>query len=187
MWDVVFWEYQGVDCAKFPWTTLNSMLKNTSLSFQARPQQTVALRFYITWTATDDFQCLYEIWSVNWTWLLWSWYKHSWSPNWLSLSWFTWSTEVIKSGNLINWWHCLMNITNWSSSVQYLDNVLYQSFTNSLTWVQTWIGIWLPLTDNRTSRALKWAISRVVVENIARSETERNNYFNKTKKYFWIA
>lgn len=189
MWAVSFWEYQWVDCAIFPWTSTNSQLKNTAMTFSARPQQSVALWFYITWTYQDYFQCIYEIWHKNWNNLLWSWYKHSWSPNWLSLSWFTWASEVVKSWNLINWWHCLMNITNWSSSVQYLDNVLYQSMTNQLTWEQNWIWIWLPtdctwLTDPKT-RCLIWALSRVVVENIAWNETKRNEYYNKTRKFFW--
>lgn len=185
-WSVIFWEYQWVDCARFPWTDLNSVLYNSSMSFSSRPTQTVALWFYITWTNEDYFQFIYSIGQTTWTWMLWAWYKHSWSPVWLALTSWTWSTEVVKKWNLTNWRHCLMNITNWSTSYQYIDNMLYQSYTNSLTWTQTWLSLWFFLPDTRVSRCLIGAISRVAVCNVAWSETERNNYFNKTKsKYFW--
>ena len=185
-WSVVFGEYQGVDCARFPWTSTNSMLYNSSMSFSSKPKQTVALRFYITWTDTSYFQFLYAIWQTLWSWMLWAWYKHWWDPIWLALTCWTWSTEVVKKWNLTNWRHCLMNITDWNTSYQYIDNVLYQSYTNSLTWTQTWISLWLLLWESRVSRCLIGAISRVAVCNVAWSETERNDYFNKTKsKFYW--
>lgn len=180
-WWVSFWTRNWVDCAYFDWGN-SARLYNTALSFPAYPVQTVVERFYIEGT-NSNYQVLYEIWWTTKTGLLWSWYNHS---IWLALWSRDWSYEVIKSWDITWWRHCLMNITNWNSSVQYLDNVLYQTFTNGLSWTQSWIYFgrnWNNTSDNK----MTWCLSEVIVENKARDETDRTIYYETTKSLYWIS
>lgn len=177
--NVVFGTYQWVDCASFNGTS-SSMLSNTSLSFPSSPTQTVSVWMYISWTG-NVYQTIYHIWTTSRTWKLWSWFYYN---TWLSISsWYGWY-ESIKAWN-VNWaWHLLTNVTNWTSSVQYLDGVEYQSFTNSLTNTQTQLRVgW---AQSSSSERLTWYLSNLIVENKARTAQEVTDYYNQTKWDYWL-
>ena len=178
--NVTFWTYNWVSCAYFNGTT-NWYLYNTSLSFSYPSEQTVCVWMYISGTSSWVYQAIYHIWIVGWTWKLGSWFRYG---TWLSLSGWTGSSEVIKSWN-INWaWHLLANITNWNSSIQYLDWVQYQSNTNSLSATQS--GIYLWGAQNTSSDRLTWYESELIVENKARTSDKVMAYYNQTKSNYGL-
>ena len=179
-WDVSFGTYQWVNCAYFNWTT-NSQLYNTSLSFPSYPTQTVLVWMYIDWTG-NIYQTIYHIWTTPQNWWLGSWYKQSNTS--LSLSSWAVRYESTKAWNL-NWsWHLLTNVTNWNSSIQYIDGQQYQTFTNSLSATQTWLYIgW---AHNRQSERLTGYESELIIEDKARTSQEISDYFNQTKSLYGI-
>ena len=186
LWSVTFGINNWVDCWLFDSTT-NSKLTNSSLSFSAYPTQTVSVWMYITWTDTSNYQTIYAIWSVARTWKLWSWYHYgSASDSWLALSSFYGGYEVVKNTvTIINWWHLLTNVTNGSSSVQYLDGQLYQNLTNSLSATQTGLVVWW--WDSTTIERLGWCLSNLIIEDVARTAQEVSDYYNQTKWDYWIS
>lgn len=179
-WNVVFWTYQWVSCAYFNWTT-TSQLYNTSLSFAARPTQTVLVWMYISWTSTSVYQTIYHTWITSKTGKLGSWFKY-WT--WLCIGSWYWWYESIKSWNINGSWHLLVNVTNWTSSTQYLDWALYQSLTNSLSDTQTWLYIWW--AQQSSSERLSWYESEFIVESKVRTAQEILDYYNKTKSNYWL-
>ena len=180
VWNVAFWTYAWVNCAYFNGTS-NSQLYNTSISFSAYPTQTVLVWMYITWTSSSVYQTIYHIWTTAKTGKLGSWFKY-WT--WLCIGSWYWWYESIKSWNINGSWHLLVNVTNWTSSTQYLDWVLYQSLTNSLSDTQTWLYIWW--AQQNTSERLSWYESELIVENRAWIATEVSNYYNLTKSNYWL-
>ena len=177
---VVFWTYQWVNCAYFNWTS-NSQLYNTSISFSAYPTQTVLVWMYISWTSTSVYQTIYHTWTTAKTGKLGSWFKYwTWICIW---SWYWWY-ESIKSWNINGSWHLLVNVTNWTSSTQYLDWALYQSLTNSLSYTQTWLYIWW--AQQSSSERLSWYESEFIVESKVRTAQEIQDYYNNTKSNYWL-
>lgn len=183
-WNVSFGTYQWQDCAYFNWTT-NSQLYNTSLSFQAYPEQTVLVRMYTTSTS-HVYQILYHIWTAGPNWKLGSWYNYYFnSAPTLAISSWSEGYESTKVWDL-NWsWHLVANVTNWTSSIQYLDGVLYQSFTNSLSATQTWLYVWG--AEGSTAERLTGYESELIIENKARTAQEITDYYNQTKSLYWIS
>ena len=130
---VTFGTNQGVDCAYFNGAS-NSQLYNSSMSFSARPTQTVLIWFYVSSNNSNVYQTIYHIGTTNSTGKLGTWFKYNLG---LCIGSRAGGYESIKSGNVNGSRHCLANVTNGSSCVQYLDGVEYQTYNNSLTNAQT--------------------------------------------------
>lgn len=177
---VTFWVNQWVDCAYF-WQNGGTKLVNTSISFSANPTQTVAVRMYIE-TPQVRYETIYHIGTSTWNWWLGSRYnKNLWLCIW---EWDT-SYESVKSGDLSNAWHLLVNTTNWNSSIQYIDWVQYQTLTNNLPNAQTWLYIGCSYSD--TNHQLTWCLSNLIIENKTRTAQEVADYYNQTKGNYGVS
>lgn len=179
--NVAFGTYQWVSCAYFNGTS-NSKLYNTSVSFSAYPTQTVCFRVYINSTSTSVYQILHHIWTSSPNGKLWSWFKYD---TWLAISSWNSSYESVKSWNITWAWHLITNVTNWNSSIQYLDGWQYQIFTNSLTAAQS--QLYIGSSQSSTSERLTGYESEFIVENRPRTAEEVWNYYNWTKGNYWIS
>lgn len=179
--DVTFGTYQWVSCAYFNGTS-NSKLYNTSVSFSAYPTQTVCFRFYINSTSTSVYQILYHIGTSSPNGKLGSWFKYN---TWLSISSRDGGYESVKSWNITWAWHLLTNVTSWSSSIQYLDGQLYQTFTNSLSGTQN--QLYIGSSQSGTSERLTGYESEFIVEDTAWTATQITEYYNLTKWNYWIS
>lgn len=180
LWNVTFGTYQWVNCAIFNGTS-NSQLYNTSISYSAYPTQTVAVWIYVTWTSSGVYQTIYHIGTAIRYWKLGTWFNYN---TWLCLWSWDGQYESVKAWN-INWaWHLLVNVTSGSSSVQYLDWVEYQTFTNSLSYTQTWLYVWW--AQSTSAERLTWYESELILENKARTAQEITDYYNLTKWDYWL-
>lgn len=131
------------------------------------------------------------VWIQNWT-DLWThdkdlcvwlsnkaiWYNYPWEAKYVS--WWTIST----------WTRYNLTLTyDWSNMKLYVNATLV--WTVACAYSYTWytnarLTIWKSWTT-RWSSWFKWKISKVVVENKARTQTEIQNFVNKTKSKYWIS
>lgn len=181
---VTFGVNAGVDCASFDgW--VSSWLYNYSLSLGVPVAQTVLVWIYITrWDSSNYFQTIYRIWYTNNA-QLWTWYNNNFNGGWpvLSLSQW-WATESVASGSLLNQWHLLTNVSNWTSSIQYIDWVQYQTLTNTLSATQVGIYVW---RASGTNDNLTWYLSNLIVEDKVWAPQEISDYFDATKSGYGIS
>lgn len=176
----VFWNYQWVSCAYFnnspSWDT-NVWLYTTA--FWIQTNMTVWLRFYQishanTWSAQFQFWT-WSRWYVLWTWI---------NTAWEVCLWARASPESIVSvWNQYLWARHRMCMTkSWTNCTLFIDNVQITTLSFSRS-VPNRFNIWAQPTD---ASDLYWYLSRVIVENVARTQQNRTDYYNRTKKYFWL-
>ena len=126
----------------------------------------------------------------NW-WIIWSNHKWTWSWDYLIISssrliyeaiyWTSNSKDIIYNNSISkNWWHHIC--VAWTN--MYLDNTLVWSNSNMWTF-SSWYSytIW---QQNNWDNSYIWYMSKLIVENVARTADEISDYYNSTKSTYWL-
>lgn len=179
-WIETFWWIQCLHCN---WWRLSIG------AFSYTSNTTIVAWCYTTWIYQSDWKILAFEWNngSNWFWLI---YDSAWLWTWYETLTFSWTTA------LKTWWNgaklnqrvciCAM-IENWTPKFYMKWNWVNESntWTNtaSINAVQT-VDIWWL---NRIARRRYWYISQAIVETKARSYSDFEKYYNKTKSNYWIS
>ena len=145
------------------------------------------------WARTLNFRFKYNSINTSEWWSAVSWWSESnysftslWD-NWgtaYSFSWYSASADIESWTSLSNWvWYNMVATYDWSTLAIYLNWTLsWSKSVNLTTWSSDLYIWWRP----SWSCIVNWYINNVIVENKARTATEIEDYYKKTKWNYWL-
>lgn len=149
----------------------------------------------ITWNWARTLNFWFKYYSINtseWGSVVSWWSESNYSftslwDNWgtaYSFSWFSASADIESWTSLSNWvWYNMVATYDWSTLAIYLNWTLsWSKSVNLTTWSSDLYIWWRP----GWSCIVNWYINNVIVENKARTATEIEDYYNKTKWNYWL-
>ena len=173
-----FWVYQNVDSCYVNWRLYCNWISNPS-------QFTLNCRYCMR--ATSEHYYL-TLWLKDWTWadasnltILWEFNgRPNWSGFWIQYNWtaYEWLTNGTKW--TLGVWYNGVGTYDWTTLKIYLNWALQKSVTTSITSVNT-------ILLGYGAAQAQVNVSNAIVENIARTAEEIQDYYNYTKSNYWIS
>lgn len=165
------------------WTTLSRI---QIPNFTIWTQYTISVWFKCptlpTWS--QEFNFLYA-WSASYRntifWLM-AWWIRAWIWNW-----WTSQSQRALSYNLSTGWNNLILVRNWANQKIYLNKQLIwennASYNSSIPWNNVMA---FPHALNSTAEySAFWYQREYIIENLLRTQSQVDEYYDKTKKKFW--
>lgn len=183
---VVFWTYNGVNCAYFNWSGANLRANNV----MSITTNIITLSMWVNKDRNSNNEIFQEIMdngindiqipSLNgWTWAV-------------GFSAYFGSTSNQTAGYSVTWvnngiWRHIVFVWDGSSLKLYQNcqelpiTYVRQNIAGLLSATYTTLILWW-----RDGVFAKWYISEAIFENKARTEQERLDYYNQTKWNYWL-
>lgn len=113
------------------------------------------------------------------------WISNSWQDiTYLSYYWTNRDWRITKSWYNLKWQRHNLLFSWW---VLYLDWQSVWSNSWSYAWNQIYTIWWHTTNSSCTRWYMKWYLREVIISNAVWDSTKVLEYYNKTKKYFWIS
>ena len=132
-------------------------------------------------------QIMWQNSADNWNWWIFRVCNNTTRPYWsMFQNWQMPNDVVYKQWNYFDKWQNFVCIVNWNTTKFYINNVLVWTLNKAIS-VQRSLRMWLAPYDSWWDLTLYWYISNIIIENVARTDEDRNKYFNKMKSLYWVS
>lgn len=177
-WNITFGENQGVNCANYMnW----GYLYNTSI-WISNNVITFNFRVWCSNTTTSHYSTRFSLWTVRWRMLSWRYNSKHNGSKYVSI-WELWQPESLVPWDVWEARHHIACVWNWSWWILYIDwNQITTTWVSSYT--KSEFYIWKNPNDDEY---LIGYISKMIVENKARTQSEVQEYYEKTKKKYGLS
>ena len=161
---VAFGTYAGVDCASFSWNKM--ILYNSDFPARWYGDYTISCWMY---TTSNNQQVVLANWTSE--------------DNVLMILMKNWYIDPNIAPVTLNIWHHICYVIDSNHLIMYVDGVQVYNVTYNVNGGKS-LWIWRETYDDDANYL--WYINEVIIESVARSAQEVQDYYNNTKSNYGL-